>query len=85
MTLRKRPLQNMVGKGENAGNQHFLFFTPCFLPIPKHFNFLIAFNLLSANAFNLEHFKILLFGKESSERTERTCRQLINLYPNTPF
>ena len=23
------------GKGENAGNQHFLFFPQCFLPIPE--------------------------------------------------
>ena len=25
----------MVGKGENAGYQHFLLFTQSFLPIPK--------------------------------------------------
>ena len=24
--------ENIVGKGENAGNQHFLFFPQCFLP-----------------------------------------------------
>ena len=24
-----------MGKGENAGNQHFLFFPQCFLPFPK--------------------------------------------------
>ena len=27
MTLRKMPFENIVGKGENAGNQHFLLFT----------------------------------------------------------
>ena len=25
------------GKGENAGNQHFLLFSQCFLPFPKQF------------------------------------------------
>ena len=32
----KQPIENLVGKGENAGNagnQHFLLFQPCFLPI----------------------------------------------------
>ena len=32
MTLRKKPFENIVGKGENAGNQHFLLF-PRFLPL----------------------------------------------------
>ena len=27
--------ENIEGKGENAGNQHFLLFPQCFLPIPK--------------------------------------------------
>ena len=30
-TLRKKALENTVGKGENAGNQHFLLFPQCFL------------------------------------------------------
>ena len=30
-----KPLENIVGKGENAGYQHFLLFPQCFLPIPK--------------------------------------------------
>ena len=25
MTLKKRPFENIVGKGANAGNQHYLF------------------------------------------------------------
>ena len=29
------PFENIVGIGENAGNQHFLLFPQCFLPIPK--------------------------------------------------
>ena len=34
-TLTKKPFENTVGKGENAGNQHFLLLPQCFLPIPK--------------------------------------------------
>ena len=29
--LGKKPFQNIVGKGENAGNQHFHLFPQCFL------------------------------------------------------
>ena len=35
MTLGKKPFENIVGKGENAGNQHFLLFPQCFIPFPK--------------------------------------------------
>ena len=35
MTLGKRAFENIVGKGENAGNQHFLIFPQFFLPFPK--------------------------------------------------
>ena len=31
----KKPFENSVGKGEIAGNQHFLLFPQSFLPIPK--------------------------------------------------
>ena len=34
-TLKKKPFENIVGKGENADIQHFLLFPQCFLPIPK--------------------------------------------------
>ena len=29
------PLENIVGKAQNAGNQHFLLFPQCFLPFPN--------------------------------------------------
>ena len=29
--LRKKPFENIVGKEENAGNQHFLLFSQCLL------------------------------------------------------
>ena len=34
-TLKKKPFENIVGKGENADDQHFLPFAQCFLTIPK--------------------------------------------------
>ena len=36
---KKMPFQNIKGKGENAGNQHFLLFPQCFLPFPNQFQF----------------------------------------------
>ena len=30
MTLQKKPFENIMGKGENADNQHFLLFPQCF-------------------------------------------------------
>ena len=38
-TLTKRPIGNIVGKGENAGNQHFLRFLQCFLLCQTHKSF----------------------------------------------
>ena len=35
MTLYKKPFENSVGKGENAGNQHFLLFPQRFLSYQK--------------------------------------------------
>ena len=34
-TLQKMPFENIVGKEENAGNQHFLLFPQCFLSYPE--------------------------------------------------
>ena len=57
--------ENIMGKGENAGNHHFLIFLQCFLPFPNQVLIFYLNNiLLSANAFNLDQSKILLFGKE---------------------
>ena len=71
--------ENIVGKGENAGNQHFLPFPPCFLPSPPHisisnYDSRSTFILSSANVLNLENFKMLslrkrayVFGRVHSE------------------
>ena len=34
-TLERKPSENIVGKGENAGNQHFLLVPQCFLPCQR--------------------------------------------------
>ena len=64
MTLYKEPSENIVGKGENDGNQHFFPFPTMFFILQGKFYFLITFVLLSANPFNLDKPKILSFGKE---------------------
>ena len=65
-TLKGSLLKNIVGKGENAGNQHFLLFPQCFLAIPKRFSVVKVdlFCHLQNNAFNLDTVKISLFGEE---------------------
>ena len=63
--LYKNPFENIVGKGENAGNQHFGLFPQCFQLFPKEISiFLSRFFLSSANAFNLDQSKTLSFSKE---------------------
>ena len=62
--------ENIVEKGENAGNQHFLLFQQCFFcPSQNQFQYLSY--LLSANAFNLDQSKILSFGEELN--VSNTC------------
>ena len=66
MTLDKNPIENIVGKGENAGKHHFLLFPPqCFQPYRRQkSSFLSTLILSSAHAFNLNQLKILSFGIE---------------------
>ena len=62
-TLTQEPLENIVGKGENAGNQHFLLFLQCFRSCVRPigcFEQHLIFRL--QNAFNLEKSKILSSG-----------------------
>ena len=57
-----KPFENIVRKGENTGDQHFLLFPQCFLPFQKQIsNFSVSFILSSANAFTLDQSKILMF------------------------
>ena len=55
--MKKKPLENTVGKGENAGNQHFSSIFYPFVPFEPQFK------LLSANGFNLDKTKMLSSGK----------------------
>ena len=60
----KKTLENTVGKGENAGNEHFLFFPTVFSTLPdREIVILAMFELWSAHAFSLFMSKILSFGK----------------------
>ena len=60
----KKTSENIVGKGENTGNQHFLLFPQCFLPFSKQIsNFQFTLILSSAIAFNFDQSIILSFGK----------------------
>ena len=63
MTLRKKPFEYIVGKGEKAGNQHFLLYPPCFLTFgTENFKVLVIFILLYANALNSEWSESLSFN-----------------------
>ena len=71
--------ENIAGKGENAGNQHFLLLLQCFTPFPKtNFNFLVTFIVLSANALNLDQSKILSFDKVLSLGINPVAMTIIN-------
>ena len=71
---KKKTLENIVGKGENAGNQHFLLFPQCFLPFLKQSSVSESHLLSSANAFNLDKSKILLFGRVNPFPHNTFCR-----------
>ena len=63
--LGKKHFENFVGKGENAGNQHFVLFPEYILQASQNkFEFLAKFNSSFASAFNFDWLKNSLFGKE---------------------
>ena len=47
MTLSKKPFENIEGKGENAGDQHFLLFPQCFQPFQRQIIVLSTFSPFS--------------------------------------
>ena len=63
-TLEKKASENIVGKGENAGNQHFLLFQQCFPTFPNKSPFFCSPFCHLQNAFKLDWSIILLFGKD---------------------
>ena len=50
------PFENLVGKGENAGKQHFLLFPQSFLHFHRHICIIVSseFDISSANTLKLE-------------------------------
>ena len=61
----RKPFENIVGKGENTGNQHFLIFSTMFSTLSKReIGILATLNLSSANAFNLVRAIFFSFGKD---------------------
>ena len=56
--------EDIVVKGENAGDQNFLLIQQCFSTLPRsNLNLSVTFILMSANALNSDQSKILSFGK----------------------
>ena len=49
---KKKPSEYILGKGENAGDQHFLLFPQCFLSFQRQV-LSLTFIVLSAKAINL--------------------------------
>ena len=47
-------IENIVRKGENDGNQHFLLFPQCFLAFPQKNSISVTFIFLSADPLKLE-------------------------------
>ena len=67
----RKLFENIVGKGENAGNPHFLHATMFSILPNTEIIILAAFDMSSANAFNLDQTKILLFSKEIKSLLEK--------------
>ena len=62
----KEAFENMVGKEENAGNQHFLRFPQYFFFTFPERNIYVSVNFIlsSANTFNLDESKNVSYGKD---------------------
>ena len=65
--LTKNTFENIVGKGENAGYQHFLLFPQCFQPHQTEIMISNTLMLSSANAFNFDLAKFLSFGQQTRQ------------------
>ena len=73
-TLRKKTLENIMGKGENGGYQHFLLFPQCFLSCKSQIPQLkVTFIVSSANPLSLVQSVILLL--------DRWVKELLNICP----
>ena len=60
MRKKKKPGKNILGKGENDGNQHFLNFPQYFLPYDRRMKYFFETRILSSlNALNLDEATML--------------------------
>ena len=74
MTLFKNPFENIVGKGENTGNQNFLLSPQCFGPFPKKFSVFMAQFFFLCKCFQcgpVQNFVVWKRGKWHSGKTRR--------------
>ena len=68
-TLKKMAFKNIAGKGENAGNQHFLLFPLCFILIFRIKSIIPArFNVLSINGYIPGMSSKILFSGKGIDR-----------------
>ena len=63
-TLRNEPFENIVGKGENNGNYHFLLCTRYFLPLNNLLYFFSHIYFVICKCFQIGPVYFLCFGKE---------------------
>ena len=57
----RKPFENIVGKGENAGHQHFLLCQQLFPPSKTGITISGQFVISSASVFNLDQYEMLSF------------------------
>ena len=60
----KKSVENIVGKGENYGNQHFLLFPQCFYPFKDKFHYFSHTKFVICSLFELDIPKIVSFSTE---------------------
>ena len=79
--------ENIVRKGDNTGNHHFLLFSQCFfLTLSKtNFVFYVTIILMSENALNLDKSEILSFGKELKDFYVMQAKCITHLPHNLRF
>ena len=64
MTLKQRACENIVGKGENAGNQHFLLSHNVFSPIRDRNRHFSNIEFVVCKCFQFGKGQNFVFGKE---------------------
>ena len=65
-----------MGKGKNAGNQHFSISAQYFLPFSKKNSIFFIFILSFANVFNLDQAKNLSFDKEVRDAADHASSEV---------